>query len=117
VDEPRVYPFHGKPYLKFDISSVDKGDAIEFLRQRQGIQPEHVIIAGDGGNDISMMLNPQGRDDGRRAIVVGPNSQLRAAAGQVAHALLQEPAQDSSLAVLDGVRRHLGDITRELKHA
>ena len=110
-----VYPFHGKPYTMFDLASVDKGDAIQYLRDQQKISPDHVIIAGDGGNDIAMMLDNEGHDDGRRAIVVGDNSHLRKAAKHVENAIIQDPEQDCSLAVLDGLRQHVHQIVDQLR--
>lgn len=109
-----VYPFHGKPYVMFDLASVNKGDAIAYLKEKQNFAPEHIIIAGDGGNDIAMMLNQQGQDDGRRAIVVGENASLRAAAGNVNRAIIQNPREDSSLGVLAGLRQHVEEIIAEV---
>ena len=113
-EQSPVYPFHGKPYTMFDLACVDKGDAIEYLREKENLKHDHIIIAGDGGNDIAMMLNPEGEDDGRRAIVVGPNSSLREAAQQVEKAIIQDADQDCSLAVLDGLRQHVEEIIHQV---
>jgi hydroxymethylpyrimidine pyrophosphatase-like HAD family hydrolase len=113
-EQSPVYPFHGKPFTMFDLACVDKGDAIEYLRDKKGLKTDHIIIAGDGGNDIAMMLDSRGQDDGRRAIVVGPNSSLREAAQKVQNALIQEANQDCSLAVLDGLRQHVQEILEEV---
>ncbi|MFN8607533.1 MAG: HAD family hydrolase [Vulcanimicrobiota bacterium] len=112
-----VYPFHGKPYVMFDMACMDKGDAVSYLKEKEHIPPEHVIIAGDGGNDIAMMLDQSGHDDGRRAIVVGSNPKLRQAAQNLQRALLEDPQLDCSLAVLDGVRRHVQAIAVEIGRA
>ena len=109
-----VYPFHGQPYVMFDLASVDKGDAIQFLKDEHKLENQHVIIAGDGGNDIAMMRDPKGRDDGRRAIVVGANSALRSAATEVSHAIVQPSDMDCSLGVLAGLKQHLGEIADQL---
>jgi hypothetical protein len=111
-----VYPFHGKPYVMFDLASVNKGDAIAYLRDKEHLTPDHVIIAGDGGNDIAMMLDQQGKDDGRRAIVVGENSKLRQAALGVSRAIIQKPDEDCSLGVLDGLRHHVEEIIAQVNH-
>jgi len=39
----------------------DKGLAVKFLRQKWNISPEHTIVCGDSGNDISMF---QGQEKG-----------------------------------------------------
>ena len=109
-----VYPFHGKPYVMFDLASVNKGDAIAYLKDRENLSSDHIIIAGYGGNDISMMLDQQGKDDGRRAIVVGENSKLRQAAKGVSRAIIQNPEEDCSLGVLDGLRHHVEEIIAQV---
>lgn len=110
-----AYPFAGKPYVMFDASSpiADKGRAVEFLRDLEGVEPEHVIIAGDGGNDIAMMRSTDGTDDGRRAIVVGGEKALYDAAGKLRHTIARPPEEDCSLGVLRGLRQHLEEIARE----
>lgn len=107
-----IYPFAGKPITMFDVSSpvADKGDAVEFLMKHEGIAPDHVIVAGDGGNDIAMMRAHSGEDDGRRAIVVGGETDLYDAASHLQNAILQPASMDSSAAVLDGLRRQLQAI-------
>jgi len=109
-----VYPFHGKPYVMFDLASVNKGDAIAYLKEKENLRPDHIIIAGDGGNDIAMMLDQQGQDDGRRAIVVGENSKLREAAKAVNRAIIQSPQEDCSLGVLAGLRQHVEEIIAQV---
>ncbi|MFN8605898.1 MAG: HAD family hydrolase [Vulcanimicrobiota bacterium] len=109
-----VYPFHGKPYVMFDLASVNKGDAIAYLKDKENLPSDHIIIAGDGGNDIAMMLDQQGKDDGRRAIVVGENSKLREAARGVSRAIIQNPDEDCSLGVLDGLRQHVEEIIAQV---
>ena len=110
-----VYPYHGKPYVMFDLASVNKGDAIAYLKEKENLSSDHIIIAGDGGNDIAMMLDQQGKDDGRRAIVVGENAKLRAAAEGVSKAIIQSPDQDCSLGVLAGLRQHVEEIIAQVQ--
>ncbi len=110
-----IYPYHGKPYVMFDLASVNKGDAIAYLQEKENLTPDRIIIAGDGGNDISMMLDQQGKDDGRRAIVVGENAKLRSAAASVSRAIIQSPEQDCSLGVLAGLRQHVEEIIAQVQ--
>lgn len=112
-----VYPFRGKPIMMFDAaaSTADKGEAVQFLMEHEGITPEHLIVAGDGGNDIVMMRAPDGTDDGRRAIVVGGERTLYDAAGQLRHVAMRPPEEDSSAGVLAGLRQHLQEIVSGLK--
>lgn len=110
-----VYPFDGRPLLMFDVASpyANKGKAVEFLARREGIAPDHLIVAGDGGNDLAMMRSPGGGDDGRRAIIVGRDPRLRRAAGSLRNAEVRPPSEDSALGVLRGLHHHLEAITRE----
>lgn len=110
-----AYPYHGKPYVMFDVATptANKGDAVDFLRDQEGVGKSHLIIAGDGGNDISMMRDDMGGDDGRRAIVVGPNKGLRDAASGLKNAILEPADMDCSLGVLHGLRTHLESIASE----
>lgn len=110
-----VYPFHGKPLLMFDASSptADKGHAVQFLMEHDHVVPDHLIIAGDGGNDIAMMRPPGGGDDGRRAIVVGGEKTLREAAAKLAHTYAAPPKQDSAAGVLAGLKAQLKQIAAE----
>lgn len=110
-----VYPFLGKPITMFDVSSpvANKGKAIEFLMDQEGIPPDHVIVAGDGGNDIAMMRAQDGHDDGRRAIVVGGEDALYDAASHLQNAILQPAQMDCAEAVLDGLRHQLEIIAKE----
>lgn len=39
-------------------SGAGKGRAVEYLRQRLGIKPQRVIVAGDSGNDLDMFVPP-----------------------------------------------------------
>ena len=106
-----LYLFHGKPYAVLDVASAraDKGQAVDFVRRQEGVEPDHLIIAGDGGNDISMVTTPNG-DDGRRAIIVGPDQQLRKAAENLGRAILAPPEMDSAQAVLSGLKQHLSEL-------
>lgn len=107
-----IYPFAGKPIVMFDVASphADKGRAVEFLRDLEGVAADHVIIAGDGGNDIAMMRRHDGSDDGRRAIVVGGEKALYDAALQLRNVVARPAEEDCSLGVLAGLREHLEDI-------
>lgn len=110
-----IYPFSGKPYVMFDVASphADKGRAVEFLRDLEGVDADHVIIAGDGGNDIAMMRRHDGTDDGRRAIVVGGEKALYDAALKLRNVVARPPEEDCSLGVLQGLRQHLETIASE----
>jgi hydroxymethylpyrimidine pyrophosphatase-like HAD family hydrolase len=110
-----AYPFAGKPIVMFDVSSplADKGDAIEYLRDREHVRPDHVIVAGDGGNDITMMRTKDGVDEGRRAIAVGGGSELYRSARELKNAILQPAEMDCAEAVLDGLEKHLEAIAAE----
>jgi HAD superfamily hydrolase (TIGR01484 family) len=110
-----AYLFHGKPYIMFDVASplANKGEAVSFLQQEERVTPEHVIVAGDGGNDISMMTGRNGRDEGRRSIVVGGDSGLVSAASGLKNAIIQPAELDSAQGVLSGLRQHLDSIVTE----
>lgn len=45
---------HGR-YLDILPSAASKGAAIDYLRRRLGIEHDEVIVAGDSGNDVSML--------------------------------------------------------------
>lgn len=107
-----LYLFHGKPYVMFDVASphANKGDAVSFLQQQEQVTPEHTIVAGDGGNDIAMMTGPDGKDEGRRSIVVGGDAGLTGAAAKLRNSILRPAKEDSSLGVLAGLRQHLDAI-------
>jgi len=110
-----VYQFHGEPYLMFDVASplANKGQAVEFLRNHVGVRPDHVIVAGDGGNDIAMMKDPDGLDDGRRTIVVGGGKALTEQAGRLQHSEIRRSDEDCSIGVLKALHLHLVEITGE----
>lgn len=42
--------------LALHVAAVNKADAVEFLHNRLNIDKNHVITAGNGGNDISMAV-------------------------------------------------------------
>ncbi|HEY4003355.1 MAG TPA: HAD hydrolase family protein [Candidatus Xenobia bacterium] len=111
-----AYPYMGQPYVMFDATtpSAQKGDAINYLKDMLGIPADHVIVGGDGGNDISMAHDLNGQDDGRRFIAVSGESDLYAAAGELQHAILQPGQMTSSLGIMDGMRRHLKEIAAEI---
>ncbi len=107
-----VYPFNGKPMVMLDAAAplVSKGDVVEFLMATEHVSPDHLVVAGDGGNDISMMRDVSGHDDGRRVIVVGNNRLLRQKVEGVEHAIVRPPQEDSAIGVLKGLRQHLAEI-------
>jgi HAD superfamily hydrolase (TIGR01484 family) len=109
------YLFHGKQYVMFDVASplANKGDAVTFLQREEGVIPEHTIVAGDGGNDITMMTGTGGVDEGRRSIIVGGDLGLTSAAGELKNAIIQPPRLDSALGVISGLRKHLDAIVAE----
>ncbi|MES1926828.1 HAD-IIB family hydrolase [Salinisphaera sp. T31B1] len=45
---------HGR-YLDVLPAAASKGAAVEYLRQRLGLAPTQVMVAGDSGNDIDML--------------------------------------------------------------
>jgi hydroxymethylpyrimidine pyrophosphatase-like HAD family hydrolase len=111
-----AYLFSGMPYVMLDVGSpvADKGNAVAFLADLKKIPASHVIVAGDGGNDIAMMRALDGSDDGRRAIVVGCDPNLHAAASKLQNAIIAPADEDSSLAVLAGLSQHLAAIKAQL---
>lgn len=57
--------FSGQKNLDIIPNRAGKGEAIHFLGRHLGIQPSHVVVAGDSGNDIEMFSQP------RKGIIVG----------------------------------------------
>lgn len=110
-----VYIFHGKPIIMFDVASpiANKGEALSFLQHNEQVSPSHTIVAGDGGNDISMMTGRNGGDEGRRVIVVGGDSKLVDAASGLRNSIIQPASMDCSLGVIGGLRQHLDAIVSE----
>ena len=110
-----IYLFHGKPVVMFDVASpvANKGEALQFLQQAEGVDATHTIVAGDGGNDIAMMTGINGTDEGRRVIVVGGDSKLVESASGLRNAIIQPAEMDCSLGVLSGLRQHLDAIVAE----
>jgi hydroxymethylpyrimidine pyrophosphatase-like HAD family hydrolase len=111
-----VYPAEGRPLVMFDVTTpmADKGDAVEYLRKLCSLPADHLIVAGNGGNDISMMRAPDGTDDGRRAIVVGGEADLYKAAAGLEHLYAAPADMDCSLGVLEGFRHHLEALALQL---
>jgi|GEM_PF-1845582 len=119
------YPFKGEDScMIFEVSSpiAHKGDAVNFLlkdiRREKDIDPENVIIACDGGNDISMCTNkehPEG--DGRKLIIVGDNKKLRETASKLVfnNVMLRPQNEVSSLGVLAGLKAHLNEIHTKIR--
>jgi hydroxymethylpyrimidine pyrophosphatase-like HAD family hydrolase len=112
-----IYAFSGKPLVMFDAASehANKGDAVQFLRQAQGVAADHLIVAGDGGNDAAMIRPGEGLDDGRRSIIVGPEETLRQAAARLQNAIIQPVDTDSARGVYLGLRQHLDAIVDKLE--
>ncbi|MEW6284329.1 MAG: HAD family hydrolase [Candidatus Eremiobacterota bacterium] len=112
-----IYPFHGQPYVMFDVAApeANKGSAVDFLRERLGIDADNVIVAGDGGNDLSMMTARDGHDDGRRAIIVGANAFLRMAAARLKGAKVRPEDEDCAMGVMSGLREHLQEIAARIR--
>ena len=112
----KPYLFHGKPFLSLDIAAPDanKGDAVTFLAQQEGVRPDHLIVACDGGNDLPMVQLKGGEDFGRRTIVVGHEQILREAAAPLKNSIIRPENEDSSLGVYKGLRQHLDTIVAEL---
>jgi sucrose-6F-phosphate phosphohydrolase len=57
--------YSGGTNLDIIPESAGKGNVIKYLHQRLKIQADHVVVAGDSGNDIEMFVAPY------RGIVVG----------------------------------------------
>lgn len=107
-----AYLFVGKPYVMFDIAadSANKGLAVNHVSRN--IPKENLIIAGDGGNDISMMDN-----DGRNVIVVGPDNKLREKVLRLDkdNVILQPADMPCSEGVFNGIISAMKKITQGLK--
>ena len=114
IAEP--YMFHGKPFLSLDVAapSANKGDAVTFTAEQEGVSPEHLIVACDGGNDLSMVRLGDGADQGRRAIVVGHEHELRKAGAALKNGIVRPENEDSSVGVYRGLRAHLDAIVADL---
>lgn len=111
ITEP--YLFKGKPFLIFDVASpfANKAKATEFLIKQLDIEPKNVIVAGDGGNDISMMV-----DDGRNLVIVGENKSLRQNASMLLNdnVIIRPSGEPSSIGVLEGLKSHLDEIAKRI---
>ncbi len=114
ITDPYLAKKLSEPSIVIDVSSplANKGEAVEFLRKELDVKPENLILAADGGNDISMMKN-----DGRRIIVVGPNSPLRRDASQLNRdkIFMMSIEDPSSLAVFKGLDLHLSQVREQIK--
>lgn len=119
INEP--YLFKGMPYLMFDIATpyANKENAIKFLLKELDIEPENVIVAGDGGNDIVMMKPLEGNaaGDGRNLIIVGENKNLRQSASLLFNdsVVIRPATEASSIGVLEGLKIHLESIAKRMK--
>ena len=111
------YLFHGKPVVSCDVAAPDanKGAAVTFVGEQVGVSPDHLIVACDGGNDLPMVKLNGGNDNGRRAIVVGHEHNLRAAGAELKNGIVRPENEDSSVGVYKGLRAHLDAIVAELK--
>lgn len=87
--------YSGDKNLDIIPPRAGKGNVIKYLCQRLGIQGNHVVVAGDSGNDLQMFKSPY------RGIVVGnADSDLKAKKGDnIYHANATHAA-----GVLEGLR-------------
>lgn len=86
----------------FDIipMAAGKGQAVEFLRRRLGIESDRVIVAGDSANDRDMFVAPF-----KGIVVANADETLKAVSGpHVYHA-----RSDCAAGVLEGLR-HWGAL-------
>jgi Cof subfamily protein (haloacid dehalogenase superfamily) len=74
-----TYAVGWSAWLDIAPQGVDKGVALERVRQWRGVDPAHVLVMGDGRNDIGMFR--WAREHGGRAIAMaqGPEEVLREA--------------------------------------
>jgi 5-amino-6-(5-phospho-D-ribitylamino)uracil phosphatase len=69
-------------WLDIAPKGVDKGSALQLVQQWLDIDPAHVLVMGDGRNDLGMFS--WAREHGGRAIAMGQGPQeVRDAAGEV----------------------------------
>ncbi|MFT4307497.1 MAG: HAD-IIB family hydrolase [Microbacterium sp.] len=69
-------------WLDIAPKDVDKGSALELVRSWLGIDPAHVLVMGDGRNDLGMFA--WARERGGRAVAMGQGPlEVRDAAGEV----------------------------------
>lgn len=95
-----VFPSHGR-YIDVLPASLGKGKAVEFLRQKLGLNPASVVVAGDSGNDRGMF------DTEFKGIVpINALEELKAIARQPWHYQSPFPA---ARGVIDGLH-HFGFI-------
>ncbi len=68
-------------WLDVAPQGVDKGTGLEIVRQQLGVDPEHVLVMGDGPNDVGMF--EWALSHGGRAVAMEQGSQaVRDAAGE-----------------------------------
>jgi hydroxymethylpyrimidine pyrophosphatase-like HAD family hydrolase len=69
-------------WLDIAPKGVDKSTALELVRQWLGFDPAHVLVIGDGRNDVGMFA--WARENGGRAVAMkqGPQ-EVRDAASEV----------------------------------
>jgi mannosylfructose-6-phosphate phosphatase len=81
-------------------AGANKGSAVAHLARHWGIEPSHVIVAGDSGNDLEMF-----RHGFRGIVVANAHSELKALRDpNVFHA-----SQAYASGVLEGVKHWLGN--------
>jgi sucrose-phosphate synthase len=96
LDANLVYS-HGE-FLDVLPKQASKGRAVSFLSARWGFLLEHVLVAGDSGNDTDMLTC------GARAVVVGNHSEeLRGLAGREGVVFADAP---HARGILEGIERH-----------
>lgn len=91
--------------IKLDVvpEAAGKGRAIRYLVTQLGVAADHVVVAGDSGNDVDMFVAPF------RGIVVGnADEDLRALTGGAIYFATDHHAAG----VLEGLR-HWGALARE----
>ncbi len=68
-------------WLDIAPQGVDKGSALEYVRTWRGVDPAHVLVIGDGRNDVGMFR--WAREKGGRAVAMAQGPQeVRDAAGE-----------------------------------
>lgn len=87
-------------WLDIAPDGVNKGTALERVRESHGIAPERVLVAGDGRNDIEMLR--WAAEGGGRAVVMGNSPQEVIDAGNELTADFNHEGLAKALANLPG---------------
>ena len=74
-------------WLDLAPDGVDKGSALELVRQRLGVDPSRTVAIGDGRNDLEMFAWAA-----RSVAMANASEQVRAAAGEVCPSVLDDGA-------------------------